>query len=107
MAVDVGCVHMRTDTTDLFKTSAVLGQLILFSAYAAPDYKMVALNVSVFVFQSWLLRMISVLCPMLIKRSLNIQNGINGNLMYVLLEVHVMRPLPSPKQVQSTTIQPW
>lgn len=26
---------------------------------------------------------------------------------YLLLEVHVMRPLPSPKQVQSITIQPW
>lgn len=51
--------------------------------------------------------MISVLCSMQIKRSLKIQNGINGNLMYVLLDVHVMRPLPSPKQVQSTTIHPW
>lgn len=25
----------------------------------------------------------------------------------LLLEVHVIRPLPSPRQVQSTTIQPW
>lgn len=25
----------------------------------------------------------------------------------LLLEVQVMRPLPSPRQVQSTTIQPW
>lgn len=28
-------------------------------------------------------------------------------LMHLLLEVQVMRPLPSPRQVQSTTIQPW
>jgi len=26
---------------------------------------------------------------------------------FLLLDVHVIRPLPSPRQVQSTIIQPW
>lgn len=28
-------------------------------------------------------------------------------LMFLLLELHVIRPLPSPRQVHSSIIQPW
>ena len=36
-----------------------------------------------------------------------LRSGVRGHRWFVLLEVQVMRPLPSPKQVQSTIIQPW
>lgn len=47
----------------------------------------------------------STLCLLSEKKTWegNIRKGVKG---FLLLEVHVMRPLPSPIQVQSTTIQP-